>query len=228
MSTPPGLKGPALYYPFHLCHERTLQQLLDQYATVHFRDYMALQLTSLSGTTAAAERMGDTHPDLVRAGRLVQGYPVSGPLHPETRAAVDRDLDDMAWRTAFHTALQKDRRFQRGLFDLSHAVFLGAVAMPGPAFLLRLIDPRYQWLPFSVNAIAASSLPGRSLQEAVDSEYGLALVKTSASLVYTMQLCLQHGLTAVTDSATHFTLLQQSCTRERVRLGHYLLPREGY
>ena len=35
----------ALYYPFHLCHERTLERLLKEYSVVHFRDFMALQLT---------------------------------------------------------------------------------------------------------------------------------------------------------------------------------------
>jgi len=44
------MERPALYYPFHLCSRDTLTHLLSAYALVHFRDYMALQLTPMCGT----------------------------------------------------------------------------------------------------------------------------------------------------------------------------------
>ena len=42
----------ALFHPFHLCAPHTLEALLARYDAVHFRDYMALRLTPLMGTTA--------------------------------------------------------------------------------------------------------------------------------------------------------------------------------
>src|SRR5581483_5247542 len=101
----------ALYYPFHLCHARTLQRLLERYRAVHFRDYMALRLTPLSGTTAYNDRMGAFFPELVESGRIVQGYSVGGPLDRETADAVDRDLADTIWRSLYHQAFATDRRF---------------------------------------------------------------------------------------------------------------------
>ena len=133
----------ALYYPFHLCHPATLELMLERYATVHFRDYMAIQLTPLTGTTAYQDRMGDQFPDLVRAGRIVQGYHVSGPLTGEVAEAVDQDLADSTWRTMFHHALSEDRRFQRGLFDVAHGTMIGRRLVPGPAALLTLLDSRW-------------------------------------------------------------------------------------
>ncbi|HMI38819.1 MAG TPA: hypothetical protein VK500_02850, partial [Nitrospiraceae bacterium] len=105
----------ALFYPFHLCHPDTLARLLTRFATVHFRDFMALQLTPMSGMTAFQDRMGMSFPDLIKSGRLVQGYDVSGPLPPTVALAIDRDLYDPLWRARFHTALRRDRRLQRGL-----------------------------------------------------------------------------------------------------------------
>jgi len=101
----------ALFYPFHLCHHETLAQLLARFATVHFRDFMALQLTPMSGMTAFQDRMGMSFPDLVDSGRLVQGYDVSGLLSPALAAAIDRDLRDPLWRARFHQALRRDRPF---------------------------------------------------------------------------------------------------------------------
>nr|MBI3613820.1 hypothetical protein [Nitrospirota bacterium] len=128
MNTPDTQQG--LYYPFHLCHERTLARLLDTYASVHFRDYMAMQLSPMSGTTAYVDRMGDAHGELVRAGRIVQGYSVSGAPDAEIVAAVNRDLADPIWRSLFHEALQENRRFQRGLLDLSHGMMIGNALVP--------------------------------------------------------------------------------------------------
>ena len=101
----------ALYYPFHLCHPATLELMLKRYPAAHFRDYMAIQLTPLTGTTAYRDRMGDQFPDLVRAGRIVQGYHVSGPLTGEVAEGVDRDLSDATWRAMFHRSLCEDRRW---------------------------------------------------------------------------------------------------------------------
>ena len=218
----------ALYYPFHLCHERTLARLLEYYRAVHFRDYMALQLTSMSGTTAYQDRMGEYHPGLVETGRIVQGYHVSGPLDTDAAPAVDRDLADRTWRRIFHHGLRNDRRFQRGLFDLSHSFVVGGSTIPGPAALLRLLEDRRMAQACSVEQAQALSRRRPPPEEAYDFEYVLALIKTSAALVYTIRLCRQHGLEAVTDSEVHFKLLEQTCSREGLSLGNRLVIREGY
>ncbi|MFM8552850.1 MAG: hypothetical protein ACKOCD_11185 [Nitrospiraceae bacterium] len=226
--TSPSLPLQALYYPFHLCHERTLMRLLDSYASVHFRDYMALQLTRFSGTTAYADRMGGYHEALLREGRIVQGYPVSGPLDADAIAAVDRDLADHTWRTLFHRALREDRRFQRGLFELTHGMRIGSKLVPGPAALLQLIEEERAKRPWTFSAIQRLSSSPASLEEGYDYEYGLALLKTSASLVYTIRLSLQHSLEAATDSEPHFHLLARTCERDGMTLPNRWLPREGY
>jgi hypothetical protein len=189
---------------------------------------MALQLTPMSGTTAYQDRMGQYHPDLVRTGRIVQGYSVSGPLDAETIAAVDRDLADTTWRNLFHGGLRDNRRFQRGLFDLSHSFAVGSSTVPGPAALLRLLDETRRTQPCSVKQ--AQAMSGRRLSpgEGYDCEYALALVKTSAALVYTVRLCRQHGLETVTDSEVHFRLLEQTCARDGMSLENRLVAREGY
>ncbi len=70
----------ALYYPFHLCHEQTLHQILKDYSPVHFLDFMALQFTPFMGATGFPDRMGDYYPELLESGRIIQGHDVSGPL----------------------------------------------------------------------------------------------------------------------------------------------------
>lgn len=217
----------ALFYPFHLCHERTLARLLEDYGTVHFRDYMALQLTPLSGTTAYQDRMGHYHPELVEAGRIVQGHAVSGPLDADAVSAVNRDLADRAWRTLFHEGLTHNRRFQRGLFDLSHRFTVGGTTVPGPAALLRLLEDARREQACSVELVQA--LSGRTLdaEEGYAFEYGLALVKTSAALVYTIRLCAQHELEAVTDSDIHFRLLERTLARDGLSLENRLLLPAG-
>ena len=218
----------ALYYPFHLCHDRTLQRLLAEYSSIHFRDYMALQITAMSGTTAYMDRMGNAHPELVTSGRIVQGYSVSGPLDADAIAAVNRDLADEAWRSEFHVSLTNDRRFQRGLFDYSHGVRIGNATVPGPAALLRLVEASRQHQPHSVQELQRLSGRRLSLEEGYDYEYALALVKTSASLVYTIRLSLKHGLDAVTDSEAHFRLLERTCSRDQVFVENWRIAREGY
>lgn len=225
--TPQGAHR-ALYYPFHLCHERTLQRLLADYLSVHFRDYMALQVTPMSGTTAYIDRMGNAHPELVASGRIVQGHTVSGPLDEDATAAVNRDLADETWRSEFHDFLSRDRRFQRGLLDLSHGVRIGTATVPGPAALLRLTEATRQQRPYSVEEL--QYLSGRQLspEEGYDYEYALALVKTSASLVYTIRLSLKLGLIAVTDSGPHSRLLERTCSRDQISINNRLIAREGY
>ena len=218
----------ALYYPFHLCHEQTLTRLLNDYPSVHFRDYMALKLTKMSGTTAYADRMGDRHADLVKSGRIVQGYSVSGPLDQEMIAAVNRDLADAAWRALFHQALISDRRFQRGLFELMHGMLIGSTLVPGPAAWLRLIEKQRQLQPYSIGVLQKLSGGRLDLNEGYDYEYALALVKTSAALHYTVRLAIQHDLEAVTDSKPHHDLLERIRRRDGLTLQHRWIVREGY
>jgi hypothetical protein len=221
--------GPhALYYPFHLCHPETVHRLLARFATIHFRDFMALQLTPMVGVTAFHDRMGADFPDLVANGRLVQGYDVSGPLSIDLTAAIDRDLADTSWRILFHQALCRDRRFQRGLFDLTHSMQIGKGSVPGAAALLRLMDEAFQLYPFCVKDIRALSAVPLTVKDGYRFEYGLALIKTSASLVYTDRLAHRHHLQAVTDSPPHFALLECSTRRDRRRLANHLLVRKGY
>ncbi|MGH7260740.1 MAG: hypothetical protein ACREI9_08680 [Nitrospiraceae bacterium] len=218
----------ALYYPFHLCHEQTLTRLLEDYGSVHFRDYMALQLTPMSGTTAYQDRMGHYHPRLVETGQIVQGYSVSGPLDADAVSAVNRDLADQTWRTVFHDGLRDDRRFQRGLFDLSHSFAVAGSAVPGPAALLRLLEERRATQACSVELVQTLSRPRLAPDDGYAYEYALALVKTSAALVYTVRLCTQHGLGAVTDSEVHFHLLTRTCARKSLPLENRLVIRERY
>lgn len=223
------LRAPhALFYPFHLCHPDTLARLLTRFASVHFRDFMALQLTPMSGMTAFQERMGLSFPDLVEAGRLVQGYDVSGPLPPAVAAAVDRDLQDPLWRAIFHMALCRDRRFQRGLFEPSHSLRVGDHLVPGPAVLLRLMDGSFGRQAYGLDLVRAFSKSGGTLADGHYFEYGLALVKTSASLVYTQTLALAHQIQPATDSRAHFALYAQSCFRENWPRINHLLIRTGY
>lgn len=218
----------ALFYPFHLCHPDTLARLLTRFASVHFRDFMALQLTPMSGMTAFQERMGLSFPDLIESGRLVQGYDVSGPLPSTVAAAVNRDLRDPLWRTRFHRALRRDRRFQRGLFEPSHSLRVGDRLVPGPAALLRLMDHSFGQQVYDLDLVRALSKSGVTLEEGYLFEYGLALVKTSASLAYTQTLALAHQIQPATDSPSHFALYAQSCLRENWPTMNHLLIRTGY
>lgn len=223
------LRAPhALFYPFHLCHPETLARLLTRFGTIHFRDFMALQLTPMSGITAFQDRMGMSFPDLIESGRLVQGYDVSGPLLPTVAAAVDRNLRDPLWRAHFHKALRLDRRLQRGLFEPSHSLRIGDSLVPGPAALLRLMDDSFREHAYDLDRVRALSTRSLTLEEGYHYEYGLALVKTSASLVYTQTLAQTHQLQPVTDSPAHFSLYAQSCIRENWSRTNLLLIRVGY
>lgn len=218
----------ALFYPFHLCHAETLARLLTRFATVHFRDFMALQLTPMSGMTAFQDRMGMSFPELVASGQLRQGYDVSGPLSPTVAAAVDRDLRDPAWRACFHAAFRQDRRLQRGLFEPSHSLRIGDSLVPGPAALLHLMDDLFRQQDYDLALVRGLSRSTVTLEEGYHLEYGLALVKTSAALVYTQTLALVQQLQPVTDSPAHFALYAQSCARENWPSTNHLLVRTGY
>ncbi len=218
----------ALFYPFHLCHAETLTRLLARFATIHFRDFMALQLSPLSGITAFQDRMGMSFPDLIESNRLIQGYDVSGPPPPPVAAAIDRDLRDPLWRARFHTALCQDRRLQRGLFEPSHSLHIGNSLVPGPAALLRLMDDSFRQRAYDLDHVSALSMKRLSLEEGYDCEYGVALVKTSAALVYTQTLTQAYQLQPVTDSPAHFSLYMQSCIREDWPRSNHLLIRVGY
>jgi hypothetical protein len=218
----------ALFYPFHLCHPETLIHLLTRFATIHFRDFMALQLTPMSGMTAFQDRMGMSFPDLIESGRLVQGYHMSGPIPPTVAAVIDHDLCDPLWRKRFHTAFCQDRRFQRGLFEPSHSLRIGNCLVPGPAALLHLMDDSFRQHVYDVGQVRALSKKRRTLEEGYHYEYGLALVNTSASLVYTHTLALAYELQPVTDSPAHFLLYTQSSVREDWLKINFLLIRTGY
>lgn len=208
-----------LFYPFHLCHERTLHRLLATFSRVHFRDYMALQVSPFFGTTAYPDRMGDTYPGLLSEGRLVQGYRVSGTLSGQIAADVDRDFSDAAWRARFHAALNGDHRFHIGLFGTPPGA-----SHPGAL----LTDDRFKTRPFTVAQIRRSSLVPDRERDTAAFDYGLALLKTAAALVYTVHLAGEHALAAATDSPVHFALLDRSIRRDGVRLENYLIERTGY
>ena len=208
----------ALFYPFHLCAQDTLDYLLAHYGSIHFRDYMALRLTPFMGTTAYQDRMGDEHPHLVSSGRIVQGHAVSGPLDDAAATEIDRDFADPHWRQLFHDGLQEDRRFQRGLFDLTHAMRIGSTLVPGPAALLRLLEPQRATEQYTVALVKQWARSAPTLEDAYQFEYGLALLKTAAAQVYTFRLASAHGLVAVTDSVTHHRLLSRTMARERIDL----------
>ncbi len=215
----------ALYYPFHLCHARTLERLLARYQSVHFRDDMELQLTPLSVATASHERMGAMFSELVKSGRIVQVSSIGGPLDQKTADAVDRDLADPIWRSLFHHTLATDRRFQTSLFDLSHVLRIGNKSVPSPAALLRLIDETWKSEPYTVDCLRSLGRTSRfSLDDGYRYEYGIALLKTSASLIETVRLAGQHGLVAVTDSEPHYRLLTRTCEREHWPLRNVWLP----
>jgi len=218
----------ALYYPFHLCHERTLERLLADYQTVHFRDFMALQLTPMMGTTAFPDRMGDYHHELLERGRIVQGYKLSGSMKSETVSAVNRDLTDHQWRDLFQESLLNDRRFQRGLFaDPQDSKTQSPDAQHDPEWLqYRGIE--WADTPFQVETVQTLSRHRLQGKEAAYFEYGWALIKTSASLIYTIQLCHQLNLEAATDSSSHHLLLAQTCEREHIGLENSRVKREGY
>jgi hypothetical protein len=218
----------ALYYPFHLCHEQTLNQLLENYSRIHFRDYMALQLTPFMGTTGFPVRMGDYYSDLLANGRIVQGHDVSGRLSPEIATAVNRDVTDPHWRSLFHESLRHDRSFQRGLVAFSQDSQGRSTVAADSALLLALKLPEREFAEYTVETLQVMSRRPLPEQENLDFEYGFGLIKTSAALIYSIRLCQQLGLVAVTDLASHHRLLTRTCLRDFVDLTNSCVKREGY
>jgi hypothetical protein len=218
----------ALYYPFHLCHELTLERLLQDFSCVHFRDFMALQLTPLMGIAAFPDRMGDYYPHLLENGRIVQGHNVSGPLTPAMTTAVNRDIADPLWRSIFHEALRHDRYFQRGLVAFSQDSQGRSSVAADSAGLSALQEPARKCAPYTVETLQALSRRRIPEDKILEWEYGFGLIKTSAALLYTIQLCRQLNLAAITDSAAHHQLLVRTCQRDLVTLTHHYVKREGY
>ena len=217
-----------LFYPFHLCHERTFSRLLEEYQTVHFRDFMALQLTALSGVTAFPDRMGDYFPEQLQAGKIVQGYQVSGPLSQVMTVLVNRDLADESWRSIFHQALTSDGRFQRGLLGSPPRQEEKEPQTLDSSYLSNLTQPERMLRPYTLESIQAMSRNRVTGDVEISFDYGMALLTTSASLQYTIQLCHQQNLVATTDSPSHSQLLSRSCRRDRITLPNHCLLREGY
>lgn len=218
----------ALFYPFHLCHQRTLEQLLERFTCVHFRDYMAIRLSPFVGTTAYPDRMGDFFPGLIASGRLKQGYGVSGPLSRETSAAIDRGLSDAIWRTCFHEALRTDRRMQRGLFDESFITEADTARTGNHSGLARMSSSGWNVVPFTVERIRRMSQRPLRDPEADGFEYGLALLKTSAALVYTVELAKAERLAVATDSYAHLMLLALMTERDGLTVANHWIGRSGY
>ena len=212
-----------LYYPFHLCSEETLTELLRVFDVVHFRDYMAFQLTPFLGTTAFQDRMGDTFPHLLSGGRLVQGYQTSGPIDEAMEMAVNRDLADLPWRESFHRSFTEHRRFQRGLFGSMHGMAIGGAIVPGPAALLQLMEPARAAHVFTIESVRNLSNAQHSLSESYTFEYGLALIKTALAGRWTVRIAQAHNLSGATDSIAHYHLLERTCDREGIDLTHHII-----
>jgi len=189
---------------------------------------MALQLTPMLGTTAFSDRMGDDHPELLKAGRIVQGHDVSGAMSSETSDAVNQDLADAQWRGLFQKSLLNNCRFQRGLFPEAQRPSDGPVQTQAEPEWLQFYGMEWAKAPFQVETVQALSRHRPVGEEMAHFEYGWAMIKTAASLTYTIQLCHQLNVSAVTDSSSHYHLLAQTCERKQILLTHTCVEREGY
>ena len=207
----PAIMG-ALYYPFHLCHERTLHRLLEDHDIIHFRNFMALQLTPMVGITAFPDQMGQYYPELLKTGRIVQGHDVSGSMPTQILEAVDRDLSDQSWRRLFHEVFLNDYRFQRGLFHESHTAPSESATTDNTLILSQFSESNWIKKHFQIETVKTISRWALIKENEQMFEYGWALIKTSAALVYTIQLCQILRVEAVTDSISHYELLERSCT----------------
>jgi hypothetical protein len=90
------------------------------------------------------------------------------------------------------------------------------------------MDDSFRQHSYALDQVRALSKRRLTLEEGYHYEYGLALVKTSASLVYTQTLALTNQLEPVTDSPAHFALYAQSCVRENWPKTNLLVIRVGY
>ena len=218
----------ALYYPFHLCHERTLHRLLQDHEVIHFRDFMALQLTPMVGMTTFPDQMGQYYPELLKAERIVQGHDVSGFMPTRVHEAVDRDLSDKIWRGLFHKVLFDDYRFQRGLFHELHMPPSKSATIDNTLILSPFSESDWIKKSFQIEMVKTISRWDLIKENEQMFEYGWALIKTSAALVYTIQLCQNLRVGAVTDSISHYKLLERTCKRDGIKLTNFAIRREGY
>jgi hypothetical protein len=206
------MRGAVLYYPYHLCSRDSLERLLARYELVHFRDYMAMQLTPTSGTMAHPDRMSDSYPDLSAQDRIVEGHNVSGPLSAELERRLDRDFRDRDWREIFQLAVRHERRFRHGLVGRGdEEYFRPWLAESWASVPITLADIR------QMSYLKLNAEPERVFN------YGTMLLNTSAALWYTIQLCQRYALEAVTDSPAHDRLLRRILLRDRIELRACLL-----
>ena len=189
---------------------------------------MALQLTPMVGATAFPDQMGHYYPELLKAGRIAQGHDVSGSMIPEVIEAVDRDLSDPRWRALFHEALLNDYRFQRGLFQESQISPPETTTANTPTMLSEFSSSDWIEKPFQVETVKTLSRWAFIQENTPRFEYGWALIKTSAALVYTLRLCQILNVGAVTDSLSHYKLLGRTCDRDGIELINSSIKREGY
>jgi hypothetical protein len=133
-----------------------------------------------------------------------------------------------AWRESFHDIFKEQRRFQRGLFDSSHGMVIGGHIVPGPLAMLSFMNDERAIEPYTVETVRRlSGSPKGALVDGYRFEYGLALIKTAASGIWTRRLANEHGLAVVTDSPGHYLLLERSCHRDGVDLVNYYLRKDG-
>ena len=211
-----AMDSAALYYPFHLCSRETLEHLLSRYALVHFRDYMALQLSPMCGTMAFLDRISDHYPDLYAQGRIVQGHNISGPISADLARRIDADLSDHDWREIFHAALRDAPRFRRGFAERGEDA----------TYFVPYLAKHRITCPMSLAELREMSSHNLNPERAIVFEYGMMLVKTSAALWYTIELCQRHMLEAATDSPAHDQLLKRSLSRDSLQLSTYLWQRQ--
>ena len=189
---------------------------------------MALQLSPMVGAVAFQDRMGDVYPELLKSGQIVQGHSVSGSMSQNIVTAVNHDLKDPEWRSCFHEGLKSNRQFQHGVVTFALDSEGRSTGPTDPHALQKLQQPEWEFRPFDVETIRKLSGKSLSEKESNQFEYGSALIKTAASLAYTMHLCHQLHLVAATDSLFHYRLLERTCHRDNVALTNTYVQREGY
>ena len=189
---------------------------------------MALRLSPMMGTIAYQDRMGDEFPSLLETGRIAQGYHVSGSMPQEVTTAVNRDLADTRWRSLFHNAVKGDRQFQRGIVAFAQDIEGRSTGPIDSHELRELQKPEREVTSYTVEWVKGLSGKRLSQEEGFHYDYGLALIKTSVSLIHTIQLCHELKAVAVTDSATHYELLARACQRDNIGLTNHCVKREGY
>ncbi len=189
---------------------------------------MAIQLSPFVGSLAVSDRMGDEYTELLASGRIVQGHSVSGALSEDMVTLVNQDLKDSYWRTSFHEALKSNHQFQRGLVTFAQDSQGRSTGPADPGALLMLQQPEWGLADFNVDKVKNLSGKRLSQEENHHYEYGFALIKTSASLLFTIQLCQRMNLVAVTDSASHHQLLERTCHRGNMVLTNDCVERQGY